>query len=122
MRIGGGIVLGIVATVVGASAAFWFALSGLIWSGGFAHGYGWEEGESELGVALGVAGLFGWLVLLALAMVTLLAGATRRPRSSRVTATLVVVLSAAVVATLCVLALLTPQPASEYPLPPWNRA
>lgn len=57
-----------------------------------------------------------------MAMVTLLAGAKRRARSSWVTAALVAALSVAVVATVCVLALLTPQPASEYPLPPWNRA
>lgn len=122
MRVGGGIALGVAATIVGAFAAFSFTLAGLIWSDGFAQGYGWEAAESGIGVAIGVASLVGWLVLLTLSMVTLLAGERRRSRSARVAAVLVAVVSVAVVVTLCVLALLTPQPVSEYPLPPWNRA
>lgn len=122
MRVTGGIALGIVATLVGASAAVSFALAGLVWSDGFTQGQGWEQAESTFGVTIGVASLVGWLALLAASVVTLLAGKRRQLRSARVQAVLVALVSVAVVVTLCVLALLTPQPPSEYPLPPWNRA
>ncbi len=120
-RIGGGLVLGLLATVLGAGAVFWLALAGVAWSNGFARGYSWEDGESELGIGIALAFVLGWLVLLGLSVTVLVKKSVRHAAGSRVVAVLVVVLSLAVVVAALVL-LIPPLPPSEFPSPPWNRA
>ncbi|WP_085482125.1 hypothetical protein [Agreia pratensis] len=122
MRVVGGMVLWVVATLSGVLAAASFSLAGLGWSGGFVERRYWEEGEGQIGVAFGVAALLTWLVLLGLSVGVFRRGALRQSGSARATAVGLAALSVTVVVGLCVLAIGWPEPASEIPSPPWNRA
>lgn len=119
MRIAGGIALWVVATVIGLSAAGWFSLAGVGWSNGFITRPCWEEGESEIGVSFGVVALVVWLVLLVLSVFVLRGDA---PATGRAGSIIAAVVSVALVVTVCALVIAWPEPPSEYPLPPWNRA
>ncbi len=120
-RISGGLVLGLLATILGTGAVFWLALAGVAWSDGFTRGYSWEDGESELGIGIALAFMLGWLVLLGVSVSVVLTKPARRTTSSRLAAVLIAVLSIAVVVVAFVL-LIPPLPPSEFPTPPWNRA
>lgn len=122
MRIVWGIVLWFVATLTGVIGAGWFSLAGLYWSGGFTTRYYWEEGEGEIGVGFAVVTLIGWALLLWAMVAVMRGGRLRESRGARVAAIILVVLSVIIVVTLCVVALVWPEPPSEFPSPPWNRA
>lgn len=111
-----------IATVIGASAAFWFSIAGLGWSNGFMKRRLWEEGESDLGVGIGIVAVLVWLLLLGLSTFLLRGGSPRLSRDDRATSVVLPAVSVGVVVTLCVLAIAWPESPSEYPLPPWNRA
>lgn len=122
MRAAGGIGLWLMATLIGASAAVWFALAGLDWSGEFTKRPYWEDSESEIGVGLGVIALVVWIVLLAFSAAVLRRGSLQKSRGSHISSVLLVIVSIAVVAGLSVLAIGWPELPSEVPSPPWNRA
>lgn len=105
MRIAGGIGLWLMATLIGASAAVWFALAGLGWSGEFTKRPYWEESESEIGVGLGLIALVVWLVLLVISAAVLRHGSLQQSRGSHISSVLLVLVSIAVVAGLSVLAI-----------------
>ncbi len=122
MRMLGGLVLWVVATLLGLIAAAGLAGAGLGWANGFIKRSFWEDVESEIGIGLSVFGLVGWLVLLGLSALTMRGGGQAPSKPARVTASVLVVLSFVVVLVACVVSIGWPEPASEYPLPPWNRA
>ncbi|MFK3678026.1 hypothetical protein ACI2IP_09845 [Microbacterium sp. NPDC090218] len=122
MRLFSGILLWLVATVSGIIGGAWLMLAGLGWSGGFfTRGY-WEDGEGEIGVGFGVFGLLVWLGLLAASFAVLRGGAHPATRGRRIASVVLTVVSVAVVVTVGVLSLGWPEPPSEFPSPPWNRA
>lgn len=119
MRVAGGIVLWLVATLIGASAAAWFSLAGL---GGWIRGAPLrEDSESELTVGLGVIALVVWLVLLAISVVVLRRGSAQDSRGGRIASTLLAVVRILTVGVLRVIAIAWPELPSEIPSPPWNR-
>ncbi|WP_431075596.1 hypothetical protein [Microbacterium phyllosphaerae] len=122
MRMLGGVVLWVVATLLGLIAAAGFSGAGLGWANGFIKRSFWEDAESEIGIGLSVFGLLGWLVLLGLAALTMRGGDQTPSKVARVTSSVLVALSTAAVVVACVVSIGWPEPASEYPLPPWNRA
>ncbi|WP_455905561.1 hypothetical protein [Microbacterium sp.] len=107
---------------MGLIAAAGFAGAGLGWANGFIRRSFWEDVESPIGIGLSIFGLVGWLVLLGLSALTMRSGGQAPSRAARVAASVLVVLSAVVVLVACVVSIGWPEPASEYPLPPWNRA
>ena len=123
MRIASGIALWIAATVIGLMSAASFSLAGLAWADGsfFIRGY-WEENEGEIGVGFAIFGLVTWVVLVIMSFVTLRGGPTAPSRGARVASVVLTMISVMAVVTLVGLAIGWPEPASEYPLPPWNRA
>ena len=122
MRMLGGILLWVVATLLGLIAAAGFSGAGLGWANGFIKRSFWEDVESEIGVGFSIFGLVGWLVLLGLSALTIRGGDHAPSKTARVTSSVLVALSIAVVLVACAVSIGWPEPASEYPLPPWNRA
>lgn len=122
MRVASGIVLWIVATLIGASAAFWFSLAGLGWSDGFIKRRYWEANESEITVGLGVIALVVWLVMLAVSVAVLRRGSVRDSRGWRTASIVLAVASILTVGALCGVSIAWPEVPSEIPSPPWNRA
>lgn len=122
MRMLGGFLLWVVATLLGLLAAAGFSGAGLGWANGFIKRSFWEDGESEIGIGLSIFGLVVWLVLLGLSALTIRGGDQTASKTARVTSSVLVALSVAVVLVACVVSIGWPEPASEYPLPPWNRA
>jgi hypothetical protein len=122
MRLFSGILLWLVATVAGIIGCGWLTLAGLGWSGGFfTRGY-WEDGEGEIGVAFGVFGLLVWLGLLGASFAVLRGGAYPATRGVRIASVVLTIVSILVVVVMGVLSLGWPEPPSEFPSPPWNRA
>lgn len=122
MRVVGGVVLWMSATAIGVLAALWFAGAGLGWSGGFIRRSFWEEGESEFGVAFSILLLLVWLALLGASYAVMRGGHHPPSRGRTVAAIALATISLIVVVTACVISIGWPEPPSEYPLPPWNRA
>ncbi|WP_341955431.1 hypothetical protein [Microbacterium sp. LWH13-1.2] len=122
MRMLGGILLWVIATLLGLVSAAGFSGSGLGWANGFIKRSFWEDVESEIGVGFSIFGLVGWLVLLGLSALTIRGGEQAPSKTARVTSSVLVALSIGVVVVACVVSIGWPEPASEYPLPPWNRA
>lgn len=122
MRIFLAIVLWIVGTAAGLLGAGFLSLAGLAWTDGFTtRGY-WEEGESGFSVALGVGCFIVWLVLLGVGTVIFREGFPERSSRARTAAIVVNVVLIALVVGVCLLALLWPEPPSEFPTPEWGRA
>jgi hypothetical protein len=125
MRITWAVLLGVAGTLAGAFGALMFGVSGLLWT---TDGFAWagysdsDEGERQIGVGMGLGALAAWVMTLAFAAWTSLAGPERGRRARRIALGVIVAVSAIVVIGLCLAALFTPQAPSEYPLPEWNRA
>jgi len=122
MRVVGGVVLWMLATAIGIVAALWFAGAGLGWSGGFIKRGFWEDGESEFGIAFSVLLLLLWLALLGASVAVMSGGRHPLSRGRRVGTIVLATIGLIVVVTACVISIGWPEPPSEYPLPPWNRA
>lgn len=122
MRQTSGTLLWLVATVSGAFGAGWFSLAGLGWSNGFIKRIYWDESESGIGIAFAIFSLMVWLGLLIASVAVMRGGAHAPSRAVRVTSTVLTVVSVVGVVTLCLLAIGWPEPPSEFPTPPWNRA
>ena len=110
MRATWGVVLGVIATLIGASAAAWFSLAGVGWSGGFIERSYWEESEGEIGVVLAVAALVFWVLLLGVAFLLLRPGSLGDSPGGVSAAVLLTVVSVLTVSTLCVLSFAWPEP------------
>lgn len=122
MRRASGIVLWIIATVSGVLGAAWFSLAGLGWSHGFIKRIYWDESESGIGVAFAIGHLLVWLALLAASIAVLRGGNQPSSRASKVTSVVLTTVSVVLVVIACLVAIGTPEPPSEFPTPPWNRA
>ena len=122
MRLAGGVTVAVIATIIGLSAAWWFALAGLLFNGGWTTAYYWDPTESPIGVAFGVMALVVWLLLLVAAVAILRRDSSGTRMVSPVLLWSVAGVSTAAVIVVCVMVFNAPQPPSEYPLPPWNRA
>ena len=122
MRQVSGILLWVVATVGGVLGAGWFGLAGLGWSNGFIKRIYWDESESGIGVAFGVFGLLIWLALLGTSFAVMRGGNRPPSRATRVTSAVLTAVSVVLVVVACVLVIGWPEPPSEFPTPPWNRA
>lgn len=122
MRSVSGVLLWVVATVSGGVGAAWFSLAGLGWSNGFIKRSYWEEGESEIGVAFAVILLLVWLVLLSTSSAVMRGGSPRPARATLVTSRVLTGIGVALICTLCLLTIGWPEPPSEFPSTPWNRA
>lgn len=110
MRATWGVVLGVIATLVGASAAAWFSLAGVGWSGGFIERSYWEEGEGEIGVLFAVTALIVWVVLLGVAVLLLRPSSREDSTDSVSAAVLLTVVSVLTVSAVCVLSIGWPEP------------
>ncbi|QNA93538.1 MULTISPECIES: hypothetical protein [unclassified Microbacterium] len=121
MRLFSGLLLWLVATVSGVMGAGWFSLAGLGWSGGFITRSYWDD-ESGIGVAFGIFGLVVWLGLLGASFAVLRGGAFPATRGMRIASVVLTIVSVVAVVTVCALAIGWPEPPSEFPTPPWNRA
>lgn len=122
MRAVSGVLLWLIATIIGFVGAAWFALAGVGWSGGFTQKYYWEEGESEIGIGFAVISLAVWVAVLVWSVFVLRGGSLADSRSARTASTVLAGISVAVVLVLCVTTIGWPEPPSEHPSPPWNRA
>lgn len=117
-----GVVLWVIATVIGILGAGWFSLAGVGWAGGFIKRRYWDESESGIGIAFAVFLLVVWLGILG-GSVGVMRGGVRPPTGAvRVTSTMLASISLVGVVVLCVLTIGWPEPPSEFPTPPWNRA
>lgn len=116
-----GMLLWLLATVMGATAAAWFSLAGLGWGDdGFFTRIYWDESESGITIGFGVVALVVWGALLWPA--TVLVRNRDGVRSHSVLALTMSLISVGIVVVLCCVALGWPEPPSEFPTPPWNRA
>jgi|GEM_PF-3421987 len=122
MRRASGILLWIVATVSGVFGAGWFSLAGVGWSGGFIKRSYWDESESGIGVGFAVVALLIWLGLLIASFTVIRGGGAAPTRAARVTSILLTGVSVVIVVVLCGMSIGWPEPPSEFPSPPWNRA
>lgn len=122
MRAVGGVLLWLVATIIGVVGAAWFSLAGLGWSGGFTTRYYWEEGESEIGIGIALFALAVWVAVLVWSVRVMRGGSFANSRGARASSVVLTVVSIAIVVLMCVLAIAWPEAPSEYPSPPWNRA
>jgi len=122
MRHFGAIVLWLAATVSGLFGAGWLSLAGVGWADGFFKRSYWDETESGISVAFSVFGLVVWLVLLWASFGIMRAGDTQPSRAIRIASVTLVAISMGAVLIALGLALGWPEPASEFPTPPWNRA
>ncbi|MGW8484529.1 hypothetical protein ACWGJP_15470 [Microbacterium sp. NPDC055903] len=124
MRIVGSVFLAVAAMLVGLFGIVMFGVSGLTLAGPGLTVIEYsdsDDGERSIGIGMGVVALVVWLALLVAAALVGLRG-ERPTHARRVTAWIVVGLSAALVLGALVAVLATPPPLSEYPLPEWNRA
>jgi membrane protease YdiL (CAAX protease family) len=124
VRITGSVLLAIGATLLGVLGAFMLGVSGLSLAGpGFTiiEYSDSDDSERAIGIGMGVIALLGWLLLLLSAAFAGLGG-DHLPRARRAIVWLLLGLSAVLVLGLLTAVLATPPPASEYPLPEWNRA
>lgn len=117
-----GILLWFVATVSGVFGAGWFGLAGVGWDGGFIKRVYWDESESGIGVGFAIFSLIVWLGLLGGSFAVMRGGQQRPSRGVRVTSAVLTAVSIIGVVVLCVLTIGWPEPPSEFPTPPWNRA
>ncbi|MEV4736870.1 MULTISPECIES: hypothetical protein [unclassified Microbacterium] len=125
MRLVGGVVLWLVATVCGVLGAGWLSLAGVGWDGGFIARSYWDDSESGIGVGFAVILLIAWLGLLGGSFAVMRGGGyerSRTMRTMRTTSIVLAVVSIVGVLALCILAVGWPEPPTEYPSPPWNRA
>ncbi|WP_314428005.1 hypothetical protein [uncultured Microbacterium sp.] len=122
MRMLGGVLLWLAATVIGLIAALGFSGAGLGWSNGFIKRGFWEDVESEIGIGLSIFGLVGWLVLLGLSTLVMRGDGRETRTAARLTLTLLLCISLVAVVLACAISIGWPEPPSEYPTPPWNRA
>ena len=122
MRLVGGVVLWLIATVCGVLGAGWLSLAGVGWDGGFIARSYWDDSESGIGVGFAVILLIAWLGLLGGSFAVMRGGEHEPSRAIRATSVVLAVVSIAGVLALCILAVGWPEPPSEYPSPPWNRA
>ena len=102
--------MGVIATLIGASASAWFSLAGVGWSSGFIERSYWEEGESGIGVMLAVAALVFWVVLLGVAVLLIRPRPRGDSHGSVSAVVLLTVLSVLTVSALCVLSIAWPEP------------
>lgn len=122
MRLVGGILLWLIATVSGVFGAGWLSLAGVGWDGGFIKRISWDESESGIGVGFAIFSLVVWLGLLGGAFAVMRGGQYPTPRAVRAISTILTAVSLIGVVLLVVLAVGWPEPPSEFPTPPWNRA
>lgn len=111
-----------VATVCGVLGAGWLSLAGVGWDGGFIKRIYWDESESGIGVAFAVFLLVAWLGILGGSFAAMRGGQYPPTFAVRVTSTVLTAVSVVGVLALCILAVGWPEPPSEFPPPPWNRA
>ncbi|MFG6475087.1 hypothetical protein ACFXP7_01725 [Microbacterium sp. P06] len=124
MRIAVSVSLTIAATVLGLFGVLMLGVSGLSWAGpGFTiiEYSDSDDGERSTGIGMGIIALVTWLVAVMSAALVGLRGESPRP-TQRATVWILLGASAVLVLGLTILVLSTPPPASEYPLPEWNRA
>ena len=124
MRIVGSVSLTIAATLLGLLGSLFLDLAGLSLAGPGATVIEYsdsDDGERSIGIGMGIAALVAWLVLLLSAALVGLRG-PRPTRARRATVRIAVGLSAVLVLGVLIAVLATQPPASEYPLPEWNRA
>ncbi|KNY04738.1 hypothetical protein [Microbacterium sp. GCS4] len=122
MRLVGGVVLWLIATVCGVLGAGWLSLAGVGWDGGFIARSYWDDSESGIGVGFAVILLIAWLGLLGGSFAVMRGGEYEPSRAIRAASIVLAVVSIVGVLALCILAVGWPEPPSEYPSPPWNRA
>ena len=122
MRQAAGVILWVVATASGVIAAAWFNLAGLGWDRGFIKRVYWDEPESGIGIAFAVFSIIVWLGMLGWSVAVMRGGPHSPTSAVRVTSTVLASVSIVGVMTLCMLTIGWPEPPSEFPTPPWNRA
>ncbi|MCM3501158.1 hypothetical protein M3667_04590 [Microbacterium sp. P26] len=122
MRIAGGIVLVVVATVIGLFGALMLGASGVSWVSGGVNQYSdSDDSERAIGIAMGVAALIVWALLTWAAFAAVRGHRRGRQRASTVAGAVLMAVSIAVVGGATVWATSTPATVVENP-PAWNRA
>jgi membrane protease YdiL (CAAX protease family) len=124
MRSGGVIFLTVLATLLGLFGVLMLGVSGLTMAGpGFTIIVysDSDDAERSIGITMGVMALVAWLVLM-LCAASVGLGSGHDAQDRRVIVWILVGMGAVLVLGPLVAVLSTPPPASEYPLPEWNRA